>query len=634
MTNKRIFILAAVLVIAMTGRSQEYLTIFGRSSESRDWQDRIVRNDNVATLPFFDDFTAESSFPAEQRWQSGCVFVNSGFPYKPVNYRAATLDILDGSGVVYNNGSSNPFIADSLLSVAIRLDSIAGRALSPADSVYLSFYYQAGGYGDAPDENDSLVLCFGYGYQQVDTIDGVVYTYEKTGWQHVWSTSGSDFDSTFKKVMIPVTGQHLFTDRFYVLFYNYATLPSTMYPNDRSNMDIWNIDFVYLDAGRSVLTTDSYPKVSLTGLEPKFLKRYVSMPYEHYKETSPDVTMNYVYDISVSNLDSLSHQVRYHCTVEDENTGRVYSVNDTSFVAYDFSNSGIEDFNIRLRNFRFPDNEQFDSAMFVIRQYVEVTDQYSDVVAGDSMVSRHGFYNYYAYDDGIPEGGYGLTPDDTYFATQFNVASPQKLHGVQMLFNETFKEANYNFFDVYVWGNNNGKPGEVIYVLENQRPEWTENIYQFAYYKFDKPVTVSGTFYVGIRQQEKKSINIGFDMSRDNSNYNFYKVDADWKNSSIPGSLMIRPMTGKEYFIGLGESQDVTEDIAVYPNPARDVVFIGGINADEHVVLSVFDITGREVKPALSTNELDVSDLSDGVYMIRAVTEGGSVVTSKFIISK
>lgn len=638
MMNKKLFILAALMSFVMAGRSQEYLSSFGDEPESKYWQHRIVSNDNVATLPFFDDFTGTGNSPSEMRWQSPCVFTNSGFPFKPVNYRAATLDLIDGTGAVYTNGSSNPFIADSLMSVAIRLNSVDGQALTPADSVYLSFYYQAGGYGNAPDENDSLVLCLGYGYEEYDTIDGVVYIYEKTAWKHVWSIAGEESDSTFKKVMIPVKDPCYFTERFYVLFYNYGTLPTVMYPNDRSNMDIWNIDFVYLDAGRSVLKEDTYPKVSLTGLEPKFLKRYSSMPYSHYKETSPDVTMNYLYNMSVSNLDSMAHEVRYHCTVEDRNTGDVYSVNDTNFVSHEYSYLGVEDFNVRIKNFRFPDNQQYDSATFVIRQYVEVVDQYGEIVAGDSMVSRQGFYNFYAYDDGTPECGYGLAPDDTYFATQFNVSSPEKLYGVQILFNRIFTvnptSPSYRFFDVYVWGNNDGKPGEVIYKLENQLIEWTDDLYGFTYYKFEKPIQVSGTFYVGIRQQEKVSINIGFDTSRDNSKYNFYKTDADWKNSSFSGSLMIRPMAGKEYFIGVEENQSVTDELVLYPNPVRDVIHIDGLNADDGAELAVFDVTGRKIKTITFSNELNVSDLIDGMYMLRIVKEDGSAVTSRFVVSK
>jgi len=636
MMNKRFFTIVALMLCALCGNSQEYLTGFGKAAETRDGQRRIERNDNVATLPFFDDFTEKGTSVSTSRWQSPCVLPNSGFPYKPVNYRAATLDLVDGEGTVYGNGSSNPFIADSLMSVAIRLDSVGGRALTPADSLYLSFYYQAGGYGNAPDKNDSLVVCFGYGYEEyiVDSVYGSITIIEKTKWKHIWSIPGDEFDSTFTKVMLPITDTCFFKERFYVLFYNYGTLPTTMYPNDRSNMDIWNIDFVYLNENRSILKEDSYPLVSLSGIEPQFLKRYNSMPYAQYKETSPEVSMDYIYKVYASNMDSLTHQVRYYSNVENNNSGDVYEINDTTFVLEDYTSNGIKDLNVLMRNFRFPDNIQSDSTSFTIRQYIEVIDQYGETVAGDSIVSKQGFYNYFAYDDGIPEMGYGLTPDDTYFATQFNVAVPDYMYGVYMLFNQTFNDANYNFFDIVVWGNNNGKPGEVIYTLENQRPEWSDDIYDFAYYKFEKPVPVNGTFYVGLRQQEKMTINIGFDATNDNSQYNFYKVNTTWENSAFPGSLMIRPMVGKEYFIGVEENQCVTRELMLYPNPAGNVLHIDGVDSDDCSQVLIYDVTGRLVMEAQYQNELNISELSNGIYVLRLMDENGNSLTSKFVVSK
>ncbi len=623
----------------LCGNAQEYLVGFGNGVGTRDGQQRIVYNDNVATLPFFDDFTELGSSPSQQRWQGYCVFTNSGFPYLPVNYRAATLDLVDEQGAVYNNGSSSPFIADSLMSVAIRLDSLDGRALTPADSLYLSFYYQAGGYGDAPDKNDSLVLCFGYGYDElvVDPETGFEVVYERTAWKHIWSTGGMDFDSTFTKVMIPITDTCFFKERFYILFYNYGTLPTTMYPNDRSNMDMWNIDFVYLNAGRTsnpFIKEDTYPKVSLTGQKPLMLKRYSSMPYRQYAETSPEVSMNYFIPVFATNLDSMNHQVHYYCDVENNSNGTVYHVNDTAFLLNQYLTDGVTTHNVLLKNFRFPDNIQSDSVSFTIRQYIDVVDQYGTAVAGDSIVSSQGFYNYFAYDDGIPEKGYGLTPDDTYMATQFNVAVPDKLYGVQLLFNRTHNDANFNFFDIYVWGNNDGKPGNVIYVLENQRPIWSENIYEFAYYEFDNPVAVSGTFYVGIRQQEKKSINIGFDTSRDCSAYNFFKVNSYWESSQFSGALMIRPVVGSNYYIGIDENQDVMTELQFSPNPVSSVLHLDGMSAEKCSEIIVYDLTGRTVLDTPYSNELNVSDLDNGVYVIRVINHDGSSLSSKFIVSR
>ena len=148
MMNKKLFLLPLlVLMLASAGSAQEYITGFNHGGTYPE--SKVSRPDNEPlSLPFFDDFSGSGIYPDESRWQTNNVFVNSGFPYMPVNHGTATLDVVNRFGVVYPNGSSNPFLADSLMSCPIRLDSINGDALSPADSLYFSFYYQPGGFGD------------------------------------------------------------------------------------------------------------------------------------------------------------------------------------------------------------------------------------------------------------------------------------------------------------------------------------------------------------------------------------------------------------------------------------------------------------------------------------------------------
>ena len=58
--------------------------------------------------------------------------------------------------------------------------------------------------------------------------------------------------------------------------------------------------------------------------------------------------------------------------------------------------------------------------------------------------------------------------------------------------------------------------------------------------------------------------------------------------------------------------QDVS--VAVYPNPVTDVVRIQGVEADE---VQVFNTLGQLVKTVHGTNEVNVSDLADGHYLLR-----------------
>ncbi|WP_157208982.1 T9SS type A sorting domain-containing protein [Mariniflexile maritimum] len=67
------------------------------------------------------------------------------------------------------------------------------------------------------------------------------------------------------------------------------------------------------------------------------------------------------------------------------------------------------------------------------------------------------------------------------------------------------------------------------------------------------------------------------------------------------------------------------KNVAVYPNPANDNISISGDNAIKSV--SVFDILGKEVLTFKKHTNLNISDLTAGIYILK--TDKGSV--SKFI---
>ena len=133
-------------------------------SQGKD-QDRNQDLSTPINLPFFDDFTQTWIYPDESRWMDKEAYVNSNYAYNSVNWGVATLDAINYKGYIHENGSTFPFISDSLTSRLIRLDSIfapAPRAITIADSIYFSFYYQPQGRANKPEFRDSLILQFGY----------------------------------------------------------------------------------------------------------------------------------------------------------------------------------------------------------------------------------------------------------------------------------------------------------------------------------------------------------------------------------------------------------------------------------------------------------------------------------------
>ena len=583
-----------------------------------------VREAASLTLPFLDDFSTSRIYPDSTLWADFNVYVNTGFPLNTVTRNGATFDVLDAQGRVYEYAISNPFIAEYLTSNAIRLDSVftpEPQALTPADSLYFSFFYQPQGNGNAPEAQDSLVLEFG-------VIEGI-----DTLWHHAWSAPGQTLAQFlvendgvyFKQVMIPITDTAFFKPEFCFRFYNYASIASNAQPTSRGNEDNWNIDFVYLDRGRS-LSDPSYPKVCITGDAPSFLSRYRSMPYKHYR-ANPNASLAEKFGLTVSNLDSQPHQLTHHYTVDQVGGEQHYEY------------QSHRPFNAPAMTFSQPDTASVgrlfamdydrDSTSFIIRQYI--SDSTCNPPLVDSLVYEQGFYNYYAYDDGIPELGFGVEPSPGgAFAVRFELYELDTIRGVQILFNHTLNDANNQYFDIVVWKDNNGKPGDEVYRLASRKPIWSDHIYEFAYYRFDQRVRLNGVFYIGIVQQGSGLLNVGFDASNDNSQYNFINVTGSWQQSSKAGSIMLRPVVGAGYYIGLDEIED--SDIALYPNPASSTLRVAGL--DQNASVAVYDITGRQVAPTSFNDEIDVSGLHDGLYLLIVTNSDGSIVTRKFMVKK
>lgn len=68
-------------------------------------------------------------------------------------------------------------------------------------------------------------------------------------------------------------------------------------------------------------------------------------------------------------------------------------------------------------------------------------------------------------------------------------------------------------------------------------------------------------------------------------------------------------------------------DIAIYPNPANEIICIKG----DVVAVEIYDVVGKCVKTVWKNmEEIRVSDLPSGLYMMRIFTPNGDPVTKKF----
>ncbi len=440
--------------------------------------------------------------------------------------------------------------------------------------------------------------------------------------------------------MIPVVDTIFFTNNFQFRFYNYGSIASQVTPQKRSNVDQWNVDFVYLNYNRSRFDT-AYEAITFSGRPPSFLRRYESMPYRQYRSDAFNA-ITPEFEVLITNLDAIERNTKYRYKVEQVNGSQRHgydggSCNLPPFASFGFQNcvSGcgaahacppvVELFSLDFDR---------DTTSYIITHYV--SDSSGSNILVDSMKFRQGFYNYFAYDDGTPEFGYGLEPARAMLAVQFRLVTMDTLSGIQLYFNRTLNDANYRFFDIVVWNENNGKPGEEIYRLSRQRPVWNDQLYGFHLYDFDEPLVLNGIFYVGLQQDEGGSMNLGFDAVNNSAEYIFYNVDDEWKSSDFEGSLMIRPVFGTPYFIGVDERQPSDHpSVKLFPNPVSSKVSIriesGALwQADE---IYIFDLKGQAVLKTSFRDELDLSGLPQGAYLIRIAGKDGLQLHTKFIKS-
>lgn len=647
------------------------------------------------SLPFLDDFSSRDIYPSYDRWQDQYVFINTDYPVNPPNLGVATLDAINDKGEIYPNAVPGPavFQADVLTSRLIRLDSVfspVARKITPADSVYLSFYYQPQGRGNAPEPSDMLILDFGIytGDSVFVRVDSILYTINnnyyagdslllpcglpddsvwvsvnpylilhggqyslipgdqitlpcdsvfepEVDWDIIWGATGQKLDtnffsendplSYFRRVMIPVADEKWLRSDFRFRFRNYVSLADNSLPSWQSNADHWNIDLVYLNINRTVHDT-TFKILSFVDRPPSMIRQYESMPYHQYM-SDPTNMMKDSIEMVITNLDTLIHNTAYRYVLYDQNLTPLDSCLRGNWDISPVYESGYLDY----INFTrppvcfgfFPVDFTKDSALFNIAHYL-TTGSGSYEGLNDTLRSTQAFRNYFAYDDGTAEAGYGLTPEGSQLAYRFTLKEPDTLRAIQMYMNETRTGANMDAFYLGVWKDDNGIPGVLEYSQQVKEPVYTKGINQFHTYILDTAIAIASTFYIGWIQTTDDNLNIGFDRHNQSCQFLFYNTSGEWIQSIQNGSVMMRPVVGKSLITPEPAPEAGNPKILeVYPNPVRsgEIYFrlpeeMNDLAASDHVTLQVMNLTGQMVFEGSYTKELNIDAFTEGLYFV------------------
>ena len=418
----------------------------------------------------------------------------------------------------------------------------------------------------------------------------------------------------FEYVLIPVSDPEYLQKGFSFRFYNLASFPDDN-KDEFTNFDLWHIDYVKLDKNRNSNDTVQND-VSFVKPISSLLKDYDAIPWDHFRDAY-FTQINPFINTSITNLDDISRNVTKYVRIKDLETGYTYKTLPT---ANDFNKGQIRDFDFEY-DYPFEIDPLSPSPSFFEISTIIETDAF-DYKNNDTLRRVQVFDDYYALDDGSSEYGYGLSDGGTtnaLVAVKFTSFKADSLRAVDMYFNQIDDSLNLNFyFTLSIWDDNNGKPGNLLYGQEGERPTYSQELNQFIRYPLDSTLWIEGDFYVGWKKTVNKLSNIGFDLNKDNKARNFYNLGPEWKQSQAQGTIMIRPVFSSLPLSTYIKTEFSDPEFRIYPNPADQFINVEWFEPVTNPEITIFDIYGRTILRynTFDGDAINTAELPDGIYLL------------------
>ncbi|AKQ45936.1 hypothetical protein TH63_10230 [Rufibacter radiotolerans] len=558
---------------------------------------------DTLSLPFFEDFAKGEGAPDPSRWlRRGGVSITDRYASAPPTVFAASFDGLNADGQPY--GAANAVgPTDTLTSKPLNL-----AAAQPQDSVYLSFYWQAGGKMDAPNFSSSTQF---YLQLQFKEANGT--------WTSVWTQKGTGRSTDFAAVMVALKESKYLYNGFQFRWVSGGS--------QNGLRDVWHLDYVYLDRNRRLNQLQT-ADVALTQRLPSLLQRYTAMPIWQFL-VNPAGEIRLQVGSEMVNLSNAPAAISWRALTRNLSTGAV----DTFLRGSAPVNAGSRTTIAATPSREFLSSQQqpfsLQTVLFLNTKEPNFYTRYND-----TLQRQTDLLDYYAYDDGTAESGFSY-PSSTavQLAYQFDLSQPDRLKMVRIFFTAT----NTPGTELYlrIWADNNGKPADQPLYEQRFAVPATAGLNNWLDIPLDQQIPVAGRFYVGYRQPTGSIfVNVGYDLNESAPGKLFAMNGATaWDVvPNLEGALLIRPVMAGT--LTASPEELTSHQIRLYPNPVTETGFYLTQAVDQ---AQLYTVTGQLVQTWGKTQARQhlplAESLSPGIYFVKAFT-GSQRITLKLILAK
>lgn len=564
-----------------------------KSSSGKAVGAHFRKMDDPLALPFWDDFSAGTI--NENKWEALGTLPSMSVGIDPPSIGIVYFDGVDAAGSVYSQNRLENGDGDQLISMPLELSDIATEL---NNTVFLSFFWQAGGRGELPDIGDRLELYF-------QDVEG--------NWNLVWEQEGGNGlqNGSFEQALVQVDPAYQFSG-FRFKFQHVGKLSGPF--------DTWVVDYIYLNKNRG--PNDFF-------MEDRTLSQVPSSPFGKFGAVPFfEFSGDYLTEVGsqFKNLSNRFRAMEYSVLLKDQATQMVleYLNQNTPLNPVPRANE--------RRNFTSRSIDSFSTdptAPFDLETEVQLVtgDGYlienisgNDTIYNESIdfrINDTASYtlavrDYFSYDKGTADYSAGINQRSGMLAMEYEVQEEAYISGISINF--TNGRQRGSGIELMVWDSLGKAP---LYTQETLIPQ-EAGTGNFSYFPIDTNIVVSGPFYIGFTQFTGDFIHVGLDKSGDTGEHVFFDVLGAWQqNEEVYGNLMMRPHLSLTPVVEIPD--EVEAAVKYYPNPVTDQLMIEGEVSD----LSIYDFQGRQIKVQEEGDKnlkiLNFAQNPKGIYLIKYI---------------